>query len=356
MTQPLSASGRKQPLPRRYLAVHLPWMPAENALIRKAAPPDAPFALIEKQRGALRIVALSRPAAALGLVPGLPLADARARVPDLAALPFDPDADSALLDRLVVLCRAYSPSVMIDPPQGLILDIAGCTHGFTEGEAGLAHDLLGALAGKGLSARGACAATPDAARVLARFGASDVRTLPVTALDVGADIHRALQRSGLRRIGDLAALPRAPLAARFGRDLPVLLARLLEEEDPHITPVPEIAPVTAELRFAEPIGRAEDVLDAIEALLPDAAGELERRGAGGRAFAVRLHRSDGHVARLVVETGAPTRDPALVLRLLREQIGSLADPLDPGFGYDSIDLAVPVTEPFALRQADLAGG
>lgn len=354
MTQPLSASGRSGS-PRRYLAVHLPWMPAENALIRTAAPPDAPFALIEKQRGALRIVALSPGAAALGLTPGLPLADARARVPGLAAMPSEPDADAILLGRLVALCRDYSPSVMADPPHGLILDIAGCTHRFAEGEAGLKRDLLGALAGKGLTARAACAGTPDAARALARFGGYDVRALPVAALGVAPDIHLALQRSGLRRIRDLAILPRAPLAARFGTDLPVLLARLLEEEDPHITPAPVIDPVVADLRFAEPIGRADDVLDAIEALLGDVAGQLERRGEGGRAFALRLHRSDGHVGRLIVETGAPTRDPALVLRLLRERIGSLADPLDPGFGYDSIDLIVERTEPLAVRQAELEG-
>jgi protein ImuB len=374
--------------------VHLPWLPAENALIRKAAPPDAPFALIEKQRGALRIAALSRPAATLGLTPGMPLADARAQLPDLAALPFDPEADAALLGQLVALAHAYSPSVMADLPQGLILDIAGCTHFFVDsafvraersrspcssearkprlrlgtalrlrsgrteevdGEAGLKQDLLTTLATKGLTARAACAGTPDAARALARFGASDVHALPVAALAVPPDIHLALQRSGLRRIGDLAVLPRAPLAARFGTSLPVLLARLLEEEDPHITPAPVIDPVAADLRFAEPIGRSDDVLDAIEALLADAAGQLERRGQGGRAFALSLHRSDGHIARLHIETGAPTRDPALVLRLLRERIGSLADPLDPGFGYDSIGLRVPVTEPLAVRQTELEG-
>ena len=330
-------------------------MPAECALIRTAAPPDAPFALIEKQRGALRIVALSREAAALGLTPGLPLADARARVPGLAVVPFDPEADAVLLGRLVAHCRVYTPSVMADPPQGLALDIAGCTHPFSDGEAGLQRDLLGALAGKGLTARAACAGTPDAARALARFGGTDVRALPVAALDVAPDIHLALQRSGLRRIGDLAFLPRAPLAARFGTDLPVLLARLLEEEDPHIAPAPVVEPVVADLRFAEPIGRADDVLDTIEALLSDVAGLLERRGAGGRAFAMRLHRSDGHIARLNIETGAPTRDPALVLRLLRERIGSLADPLDPGFGYDSIDLLVERTEPLAVQQTELEG-
>lgn len=330
-------------------------MPAEAALIRKAAPPETPFALIEKQRGALRIVAVSPDAAALGLVPGMPLADARARVPDLPAIFFDPAADAALLNRLVALCRRYSPSVAADPPQGLLLDIAGCAHRFAGGEAGLKADLVRLLEGQGLTALAALADTPDAARALARFGGEDVRALPVAALDMTADVHMALQRAGLRRIGDLADLPRAPLAARFGPALPLKLARLLEEEDPHITPAPVTEPVRAVLRFAEPIGHAADVLDAVKALLADVAGQMERPGEGGRAFAVRLHRSDGHVACLTVESGAPTRDPALVLRLLRDRIESLADPLDPGFGYDSIDLAVPLTEGLAPSQPGLDG-
>ncbi|MET0360472.1 MAG: DNA polymerase Y family protein, partial [Sphingobium sp.] len=110
---------------RRYLAICLPWLPTENALIRKAAPPDGPFAVVEMQRGAMRIVALCAHARGLGLEPGMPLADARARVPDLGAVPAAPDADAALLARLAEMCRRYTPSIAVDPPQGLILDIAG---------------------------------------------------------------------------------------------------------------------------------------------------------------------------------------------------------------------------------------
>jgi protein ImuB len=321
-------------------------------LIRKIAPPDGPFAIIEMQWGALRIVALCPQSGGqeLGLSLGMSLADAQARVPDLVAVRATPDADAALLSRLVELCRHYSPSVAADSPQGLLLDIAGCTHFFTEGEAGLSGDLVAQIAAQGLTARAACADTPDAARALARFGVTDARALPVDALELGEETHLALRRSGFRWVGDLVNLPRAPLAARFGTRLPVMLGRLLGEEDVHIASVAAVEPIAATLRFAEPIGRAEDVLDAVEALMADIATLLEERGEGGRAFVLRLDRSDGHVAQLMIETSAPTRDPALLLRLLRERIASLADPLDPGFGYDSIGLAVPRTEGLNFHQ------
>lgn len=333
----------------------LPWFPAQNALRRRAAPPDVPFVLIEKQRGALRIVAQSPDAAALGLTIGMGLADARARIQDLVAVEADPEADGARLRHLAIACRRYSPSVTDDPPQGLLIDIAGCTHVFADGEAGLWADLLARLAAEGLTARAACADTPDAARALARFAVADVRALPIHALDMGEDVHLALRRSGFCWIGELLDLPSAPLAARFGTTLPLRLARLLEE-DRHISPIPVVRPVVFSLRFAEPIGRADDVLDAVEAVLDDLIDQLEKRGEGGRAFSLRLDRSDGHVARLLVETGAPTRDPALVLRLLRERMESLADPLDPGFGFDSITMAVPRSEPLSVDQKRLEDG
>ncbi len=81
-----------------------------------------------------------------------------------------------------------------------------------------------------------------------------------------------------------------------------------------------------------------------------AAAQLGERGRGGRRFVAALFRSDGHVARLEVETGRPTRDAAVIARLFRERIDAIADPLDPGFGFDLIRLAVPLTEPLAPEQ------
>ncbi|HYD43865.1 MAG TPA: DNA polymerase Y family protein, partial [Phenylobacterium sp.] len=55
------------------------------------------------------------------------------------------------------------------------------------------------------------------------------------------------------------------------------------------------------------------------------------------------------------ETGRPSRDAAAVMRLYREKLDALADPLDPGFGFDLIRLAVLAAEPLAAAQADLEG-
>ncbi|MFX6899717.1 hypothetical protein ABTH92_21325, partial [Acinetobacter baumannii] len=75
---------------------------------------------------------------------------------------------------------------------------------------------------------------------------------------------------------------------------------------------------------------------------------LEQRGEGGRAFEASFFRADGAVRRIAVETGRPTRDPRSVIRLFAERLEALADPIDPGFGFDLIRLSVPATEPFAV--------
>lgn len=341
---------------RLYLAVFLPLFPSER-LVRtcirtQGQAPETPFALVDKQKGAMRLVACDPAALAVGLTPGLALADARARVPDLTAFDYDPQADQRLLLWLADVCELYTPGYAVDPPQGLILDVTGCTHRLGD-EKALAKDLQRRLRRHGFTARTALGATPDSARAKAMFAVDTIGDLPVEALDMSAKTHQALRRAGLRSIADLACRPRRPLAARFGKACTLKLARLLEEEDPHIIPRRVTPIIHVERNFAEPVARTNDVLLVIEQLAGEAAVVLGERGKGGRRFEVTLFRSDGHVVRLVVDTGTPTRDPALLNRLIRERIDTLADPLDPGFGYDLLRLAVPVAETLANTQMGL---
>jgi protein ImuB len=311
--------------------------------------------LVEKRRGAVQIVAADIRALTLGIMPHMTLADARARMPELMAIPYDSKADAALLDWLAEGCDRYTPMVALDPPSALILDITGCAHLFPQGEAGLIADLEKRVARQGLTPHIACADTPDAAQVLAEFGGV-VTALPIAALKIKENDLLALRRAGLLTIGDLAERPRAPLAARFGADMVARLARILGEQDVHITPRRTLPDLAVETRFAAPIARNDDVLSTLDQLVEEAATHLIERGYGGRRFEASLFRSDGHVARLAIETGGPTRDVALLNRLFRERLDGLSDPLDPGFGYDLIRLAIPVTEPLAAQQLRLEGG
>src|SRR5262249_55609876 len=128
----------------------------------------------------------------------------------------------------------YTPLAAPDPPDGLWLDITGCTHLFG-GEAGLAQDLAGRLEKHALPCRLAVAGTAGVAWALARCATarSAVSILPpgqerpalaalsVALLRIDARTVAGLHRVGLKTIGELARQPRSDLSARFG-PLPLL--------------------------------------------------------------------------------------------------------------------------------------
>lgn len=300
--------------------------------------------------GALRLAAVDSDAARTGLWPGMTLADARARMPDVRVGLHRPQDDAMLLTRLLEDFGRFTPLAALDAPHGLMLDVTGCAHLFG-GEAGLVR---AAQARTGLSIRCALAATPHAARALARFGPGGVfppgaerdaaRHLGVAALELAAKDEQALRRVGLKSLADLDDRPRAPLAARFGADFATRLARVLGEEDTRITPHRPPPPVFADRMFFEPVSTPEDIERILSDLLASTARILEERAEGGRAFEAGFYRVDGVVRRIAVRTGKPMRDAPGLLRLFRERLAALSRPLDPGFGFDQIRMAVPVVE------------
>jgi protein ImuB len=345
---------------RRYLAAYLPLLPAERLARQNGRAPESPYVLIEKCKGALVLAACDAKALSIGLAPGLPLADARARVPDLSVFPHDPDADRKLLDWLADGCGRYTPIVATDPPDGLLLDITGCSHVWG-GEVDLENDLRVRLARIGLTCRIELAETPDKARALARHGdfspgqPRDIGRLSVRALELDPNRLNALRRAGLNILGDVAVRPRRPLAARLGMDAMEKLDRVLGTRDVRINPRLHIPSLVFTRRFAEPVMHSESILAVLQELALEANESLRERSQGGRRFVASLYRSDGDVRRLAIDTGLPSRDPAFVIRLFRERIDSLADPLDPGFGYDAMRLDIPVAEELAAIQDSLDG-
>ncbi|MCX7899653.1 MAG: DNA polymerase Y family protein, partial [Methylocystis sp.] len=314
--------------------------------------------IVEKIRGALRLCACDRQAASLGLHAGLTLADARARMPNLVAVPADIFADAQLMERLAAWCEQFTPLVALDPPHGLALDITGCAHLFG-GEAKMRAHIVSRLARLGFSTRAALGTTPDAARAFARFGAGggdDPRALPIAALEAAPETLIALKRAGLTTLGDLDARPSSALTARFGVALTQKLARILGQEDIRLTPLRAPAPYLVEKRFAEPLIDLAGVEPAVRHLFEEMAWLLEQRGEGGRAFEISFFRTDAVTRCLVIETGRPARDPKILLRLYREKIDALKDPLDPGFGFDLIRLAVTRSEKFFVAQNDFTRG
>jgi protein ImuB len=349
---------------RRILALWFPFLPADRLRRQRdcALAPEIPLAFTHKVKGALRLAAVDQAARSLGLEPGMALADARARVPMLAAVEQDEPADRAWLERLADGCIRYTPMVALDPPQGLILDVTGCAHLFG-GEQKLAAEVEMRMATLRMAVRLAFAATPGAAHALARHQAlpardeaAAIRKLTVAALELEPEVTQGLLRTGLKTVGELAKRPMSSLAARFGSETVIALRELLGEAARPIEPRIPIAPILAERCFAEPVARTEYALQVLGELASEVGWQLEQRHEGGHRFEAFFFRSDGLVRPLAIETSQPTRDPVSVMRLMNERIEGLNDPIDPGFGFDLIRLSVSRVEPLAVTQLKLEGG
>ncbi len=317
---------------------------------------------VEKERGAARLAAVDHRAGSLGLRAGMALADAHARLPSLRAVAKNAAADAAYLEWLADLAQAFTPSVACDPPDGLALDITGCAHLF-QGEEGLAARLNIALRKAGASVvKLAVASTPDMARALARFAprslcfvndAELVRTLPVAALECEYEDTIALKRAGLKTIADIADRPSILFTARFTSAFSEKLTRVLGEDDRRITPRRTTPICKAERNCTEPVASHDVISSIVTELAANVSDELRARGEGGRAFVATFIRSDGAIRRIGVETSQPTRDPDIIMRLYRDRLDALADPLDPGFGFDLIRFEAARTEPFTESQTTL---
>ena len=327
---------------RRHLAVWFPFLPVDRLA---SARPEGPFALVDKAANALRLSALDGEALALGLTPGMTLADARAQVPHLDAWPHDETGDVALLDRVRDAFGRFSPMAALDEPHGLVLDVTGCAHLFG-GEEGLASAAV-ALAGRmGLQTRVALARTPQTARALARFGHGGVtpegedravaRRLPVAVLELAPAETQALRRAGLKTLGHVDDRPRAALAARFGAGFSSHLDRILGLEDARITPLRPAAPVIADRVLMEPLLTTEPLQTVIADLLADTEKALETRRSGARGFRLTVFRVDGQSRRIGLGVARPIRDARRVERLFLERLTALSTPLDPGFGIDQL--------------------
>jgi protein ImuB len=333
-----------------------------------AAPPDAPaaplppFALIETVKQARRLAAVSREAAAFGLYAGQKATDAAALVPELVTADAEPEADAEALKALVDWCVRFSPAVAADAPDGLFLDISGVAH-LWGGEAGMLADFRARLTDNGLPFRLAIADTPGAAWALAHYGADGtiappngqgelLRPLPPQALRLSEDAAAQIQRLGLRRVGQLMEIARAPLGRRFGQATLERLDQALGRSAEALAFRRPATPWIARLAFFEPISAPEDLARVTEDVTAKLCARLEREGRGGRRFEIAFHRVDGKAPSLAIGLSLAGRDARRIARLFQPKL----ETVDPGFGIESVTICAYAVETVSGRQERLDAG
>ncbi|NVK42906.1 MAG: DNA polymerase Y family protein [Oceanospirillaceae bacterium] len=263
-----------------WLYLHFPLLPLEIQAGERALP-----AALLDERGAR--VRLCNPAAqAQGVRPRMAVATALSLVPALQLLASRPLQEPRQLEGLALWSGRFSARVSLQPPQGLLLEIASMLHYF-KGLEPLRQELQAQLEQLQLSACYATGHTPLAARLLALDGGFCAREeschrtrleqVPTERLGLDERLQSRLRGLGLHRLGQLLALPATELAHRLGPELTAFLDRLSGRvpDPPRYFEPPEV--FHGELPLPHEIEWAQALLFPLRRLLAQLEGFLRAR-------------------------------------------------------------------------------
>ena len=90
--------------------------------------PEQAFVLSTQVHGRMVVSATNPKADHAGIYRGIVVADARAIFPSIIVKDDIPDLSERLLKRIGEWCIRFSPFVVADLPDGLILEATGCAH------------------------------------------------------------------------------------------------------------------------------------------------------------------------------------------------------------------------------------
>lgn len=315
-------------------------------------------------------MAVDAAARALGVEPGQRRAGALALAPRLRVIDRDISQELATLADLACWAGRFTPSVSLDPPATLLLEVRASLRLFG-GLAPLCAAIEAGLAELGFDGRLAAAPTPLAARWLARAAPGSLfegdqlepalDALPLTLLadepGLGADSLDLLASIGARRLGEIRRLPRSGLARRQAQAITDLLDRAYGRTP---DPRPWFAPperFVSRLPLPAPSEQVEVLLFAIRRLLGGLAGWLEARHAGLERFTLvleferlgSLHRGIEREHRLDIVLGSLSRDMARCQLLAREHLSHQPLPAP----VDALRLEADAPRPLAPPRSDL---
>lgn len=387
---------------RRIVCIWFPRLGAQRLLRLERRTTEAPFAVVYDQAQQQVLWSLCPAASAMGLRRGQPLRDAQAMCPTLRSQRRNLHAENRFLRTVGRWVGKFSPWVALESPDSLILDITGCAHLFG-GEHRLIEQIVTDCSALGLSTQIGLADTKGAAWALAHYhqnssahnrsgdaidqearatrsraakrrqwfkdmhmdasnGAenthhiapaghthSALRELPVAALRISTALTETLNRLGLRHIGELNGQPRAALARRFGKELVQRLDQALGSAPEPICPLRAPPCFAVRLSLPDPIGLRDDLIAALDRLLPRLCQHLKAQSQGARHIRLEAFRSDATMDSITVSLARPSDTPERIRPVLMMKL----DRLEAGFGIDLLRLEAVKTE--ALHSTALTG-
>ncbi len=289
---------------------------------------QAPTALAPEPGGTQQVGEVSLAAEAFGIHPGMRLGEALARCPRLTLVPPDPAGVADGWERLLVRLESVGAAVEPERPGLVCFDARGLLrlHGGIEGVLAAVRRALRVPARFGV-APSRFAAVAAASRARSRRpeivgGLSSARgseraraylaPLPVALLRARvalADLPEALERLGVRTLGELADLPAAALADRFGR-VGLLAHELARGRDSELSPRPASEFLREVLELPEAASGTQ-LQRGLDLLIDRLLARRERRGRTIRSVVISA---------VLVEQGGTWREQVVFREALSDPV------------------------------------
>ena len=317
--------------------VHLPRFPVQRRVLETPSLAQKPLALVENQKGHLRIAFASTSALRAGIKPGLTRTAACALVPELALFDYAPDKERAALGSLGEALLALGTQFELCAPDGLYLD-AAAAH-LCGGEEGLGRRIIEVCGEHGYRAKVAIASEAFTARALARFGEGRVRVvrtgespsalapLPLSALEGDvAQVAGPLRGLGLSSLGEVAALPSGALLARLGAEGLRAHRFCRGEDDSPLVAEPLSEAIVERMDLDWPAEAMEPLLFALKTTLDRLCARLWGRGRAAVGLSLTLHLDPSGEAKVPLRLSRPSAQAKMLLELCRHRIADLTLP------------------------------
>lgn len=320
----------------RYACLWVPHFRAAVLVRRDPALRGRPVAALAGTAAARVVLDATPEAKARGVRPGMPAGEAQTRAPELVGRERDPEAERSATGALLDVAWATSPRVEVAAPDRLHLDLAGLGELFPS-EPRLGERLVEAAAVVELPARVGIADSVTAAALAARAwsGVSVVppgrsgavlAPLPVDLLDPAAECRDALERWGIRTLGQLAALPPAGVLARLGPPGARLQATARGEDLRPFVPAVPAEPCAESLTLDWEVTSLGGLAFVLQRLLDQLCARLAVRGLGAEALTLTAGLGDGTTHSRRLGLIAPIRESRTLLGLLLASLDGLALP------------------------------
>jgi protein ImuB len=242
------------------------------------------------------------------------------------------------MERLAAWAYQWSSLVSYRLPDGPLLWLElGASRALFGGHAALLAKLEAELTQLGYSHACALAPSPTAAALLTQVEQqrcvitrsqlrSRLEMLPLSLLALSEDVLVALHSAGLRRIGQVLALPAAAIARRFGPAANLYLRRLCgTASDPR--PAWRMpATYRARFEFGSEVHDTTALLFPLRRLLLEFQGYLRGRDCAVLRFTLQFEHYRQPASSVTIGMSAPARDAAQFLLLARERLQALVLP------------------------------